>query len=152
MQNIKLVVSEIDGVLTSGKSYIDELGNVLFKDIYTADFEAINKLKTFCTFVFLSSDNHINYNLSARKNIPFYWAKSNKLITLTSILRHYSVTSDETLYIGSKVSDIPCMQMIPNSFCTNMVLGFPVLNSNPGEGVLTELYVKYFKHSIRGEN
>lgn len=145
MNNIKLIVSEIDGVLTTGSDPVDELGNTVFKHFYMADFEAINKLKEKCTFVFLSSDNTINYNLCRRKNIPFYWAKSDKGGILSSILMRYNVTAEDTLYIGSKISDIPCMRMIPVSFCTDDTLGFKSFDIIPGKGILTELYLKYFK-------
>lgn len=146
MQEIKLIVSEIDGVITTGVDPVDELGNVLFKNFFIPDFEAINKLKAICPFVFISSDNAVSYNLTRRKNIPFYWTnKSDKLSILQQILMRYNVTSDETLYVGSKLSDIPCMQMVPVSFCTNTTLGFPTFYCKAGEGILTELYIKYFK-------
>ena len=57
---IKLIVSEIDGVITSGVSQIDNVGITLFKDFYLGDFEAINKLKSTFQFVFLSADNNVN--------------------------------------------------------------------------------------------
>jgi len=145
MRSIKLIVSEIDGVLTSGADPIDELGNTVFKNFYTADFEAINKLKEQRVFVFLASDNTINYNLCRRKNIPFYWAKTDKISILSSILMRYNVTAEETVYIGSKLSDVPCMRMVPTSFCTNPLLGFSYFEAAPGQGIITELYLKYFK-------
>lgn len=145
MDNIKLVVSEIDGVITDGRQPIDELGNTSFKNFFTADFEAINKIKTKCPFVFISSDNSVSYNLCRNKNIPFYWAPKDKRQVLLEILRRYNITADNTLYIGSKLSDIPCMQLIPNSFCTNAYVnfGFTPLMSAPGAGILTEIYMNY---------
>lgn len=138
---IKLIVSEIDGVITSGISQIDNVGITLFKDFYLGDFEAINKLKSSFQFVFLSADNNVNYNLCARKHIPFYWAPKDKRATLLEILRHYNYSAEETLYIGSFISDISCMRMIPLSFCTNVLLGFNTFKTSAGKGVLTELYL-----------
>jgi 3-deoxy-D-manno-octulosonate 8-phosphate phosphatase KdsC-like HAD superfamily phosphatase len=138
---IKLIVSEIDGVLTSGVSQIDNVGITLFKDFYLGDFEAINKLKNSLRFVFLSSDNNVNYNICSRKCIPFYWAPKDKRTTLLEILRHYNYSAEETFYIGSSISDIPCMNMIPLSFCTNPLLGFSTFKTQAGKGVLTELYL-----------
>lgn len=149
MSNIKLIVSEIDGVLTKGYSPTDELGNVLFKNYYTSDFEAINKLKELgFIIVFISSDNAINYNLCRKKNIPFYWAKADKISVLSSILMRYNVTADETIYVGSKLSDIPCMRMVPLSYCTNELLGFNSFYTKAGEGIFTELYLKLIKENI----
>lgn len=45
MNDIKLIVSEIDGVLTDGTYAEDELGNVLYKHFQSKDFDAINILK-----------------------------------------------------------------------------------------------------------
>lgn len=138
---IKIIISEIDGVITSGRSMIDNIGITLFKDFYIGDFEAINKLKTDVQFVFLSSDNNVNYNMCARKCIPFFWAQKSKRDILLDILRKYNYTLDETIYIGSLISDVPCMNLVPNSFCTNPLLGFKGFKAAPGAGVLTELYL-----------
>lgn len=143
MNKIKLIVSEIDGVITDGIQPVDELGNTIFKNIYTPDLEAINKLKAMCPFVFLSSDNSVSYNFCRKKNIPFYWAKNNKRSTLLEILRKYNVTAEEVLYIGSKLSDVECMKMIPISFSTNQSFDFKLFDTQPGKGILTELYMKH---------
>ncbi len=137
----KIIISEIDGVITSGCSRIDNIGITLFKDFYIGDFEAINKLKSDYQFVFLSADNNVNYNLCTRKYIPFYWAPKNKRDILLEILRKYNYTADDAVYIGSFISDIPCMRMIPNSFCTNKDLGFKQFKTTSGRGILTELYL-----------
>jgi len=115
----KLIVSEIDGILTSGVVTMDELGNTLYKTFNSKDFEAINELKKYFTIVFLSADNKINYNLCRRKNYSFYWGKNEeeKYNRLIEILRRYSCTPDEVIYIGSKISDRKCIQLIPESLC-----------------------------------
>jgi 3-deoxy-D-manno-octulosonate 8-phosphate phosphatase KdsC-like HAD superfamily phosphatase len=152
MSKIKLVVSEVEGVITTGRQPIDELGNTVFKDYYFPDFEAINMIKKkFCPVVFLSSDNSVNYNMFNRRNIPFFWAKKDKRPLLSQILRRYNVSADDVVYIGSKLSDIPCMNMIPNSFTTNELIShingtagydYDNLVTPPGEGVLTEIYLR----------
>ncbi|MBV5347127.1 hypothetical protein JZU46_02775 [bacterium] len=145
MKNIKLIISEVDGVITTGTNPVDELGNSIFKNFYMADFEAVNKLKEDYIFAFLSSDNSVSYNFFRSRSIPFFWAKKDKLSELSAILMRYNVTAEDTLYVGSKLSDIPCMRMIPMSFCTNRLMGFNTFDTAPGAGILTELYLKYFK-------
>jgi 3-deoxy-D-manno-octulosonate 8-phosphate phosphatase (KDO 8-P phosphatase) len=120
MENdIKLIVSEIDGVITDGTYAEDEMGHVLYKRFNAKDFSALNEIKKKYKFVFLSEDNNINYNMCRRKNIPFYWAKNEeeKYQKLIEILRRYQCTPDETVYIASKISDKKCVQLIPKSFC-----------------------------------
>ena len=120
-KDVKLIISEIDGVITDGMSAEDEMGHVLYKHFNLRDFAAINELKKRFKFVFLSDDNNINYNMCRRRNIPFYWAQNEneKYDALVKILRRYECTPDQTIYIASKVSDIKCVRLIPKSMCPN---------------------------------
>lgn len=143
----KLIVSEIDGILTCGDITIDELGNILYKTFNSKDFEAINELKKYFTVVFLSSDNKINYNLCRRKNWPFYWGKNEgeKYDRLIEILRRYSSTPDETIYIASMISDRRCVRLVPSSLCPDDVgeylknICFANFIKNSGQGIFSEL-------------
>jgi len=116
---IKLIVSEIDGVITDGTWAEDEIGNILYKIYQSKDFDAINELRKDYKFVFLSEDNRVNYNMCRRKNISFYWGRNEeeKFQKLSEVFRRYSSTPDETIYIGSKISDRKCCRLIPRSFC-----------------------------------
>jgi len=142
----KLIVSEVDGILTSGHIYVDELGNIPFKMFNTKDFEAINLLKKYFKIIFLSSDNKINYNFFRRLNIPFFYNNKNKKSELIQILNKYQVTPEEIIYIGSTYSDVLCMQMIPLSFCPEMSvyevmnLASMVISICGGDGVFIEIY------------
>ena len=150
MTKIKLIVSEIDGIITDGTMFIDELGNIPYKNFCMEDFDSINKLKKECNFVFLSDDNRISYNDCRRRNIPFYWSKQkNKRDILLDIMRRYNVSPEETIYLGSKASDIECMKLVPLSFCpksSSKLLASigSKLETSPGKGVITELYFYYF--------
>lgn len=119
LKNVKLIVSEIDGVITDGTYPEDEMGHVYYKVYQSKDFSAINELKKKFKFVFLSDDNNINYNMCKRRNIPFFWGRNEKekYDKFVEILRRYSCTPDETVYVGSKISDVKCCQIVPTSFC-----------------------------------
>jgi 3-deoxy-D-manno-octulosonate 8-phosphate phosphatase (KDO 8-P phosphatase) len=146
MSKIKVIVSEVDGVLNDGISAITESGVTLYKFYYQKDFEAINRLKREFKFVFLSTDNYINYNLCNSKNIAFFWAKINKKEQFVEILRKNKVTPENVLYIGSGLSDIECIKMVPFSVCPidapNEVklISYDVLKSQGGFGVFNEIY------------
>ena len=120
---IKLIVSEIDGVITSGERAEDEMGHIVYKTYQSKDFSAINEIKKKFKFVFLSDDNHVNYNMCRRRNIPFYWAKNekDKYDKLVEIINRYQCTPDEVIYIASKVNDRRCIQLIPRSLCPDDV-------------------------------
>ena len=44
--NIKVIVSEIDGIVTEHLSGIGEMGITMFKQYYIKDFDAINQIKS----------------------------------------------------------------------------------------------------------
>ena len=77
-KDIKIVVSEIDGIITEHLTAIGELNTVMFKQFYMKDFEAINRIKKDWGFVFLSSDASVNMTLCRKRNIPFYHAERSK--------------------------------------------------------------------------
>lgn len=116
--DLKIIVSEVDGIITEGLSGIGEMNQVLFKQFYTKDFEAINELKKDYVFVFMSIDPAISMSLCRQRNIPFYFAEKSKSNLLGNILRKYSMTADNLLYVGSTYSDVKPMITAAFSMCT----------------------------------
>lgn len=117
LKNIKIIISEMDGIVTENLTSVGEMGMVMFKQYYMKDFEAINKIKSKCNFVFLSSDSSINLSLCRKRNIPFYYAERSKTACFTQILRRYNLSPEEVLYVGCSYSDIGCMNMAEFSVC-----------------------------------
>lgn len=115
--SIKLIVSEVDGIITEHLVAFGELNTIMFKQFYMKDFEAINLIKKDWGFAFLSSDANINSSLSKKRNIPFFFAEKNKKEVYNQILQRYSLAPDNILYIGSSYSDISCIQMSGFSMC-----------------------------------
>jgi YrbI family 3-deoxy-D-manno-octulosonate 8-phosphate phosphatase len=115
--NIKLVVSEVDGIITEHLIAFGEINTVMFKQFYMKDFEAINLIKKDWGFAFLSSDANINLSLCKKRNIPFFFAEKSKREVYNQILQRYSLIPDNVLYIGSSYSDINCIQMSGMSMC-----------------------------------
>src|SRR6056300_1606003 len=101
LKKIKIIVSEVEGILTQGWVPVDELGNNPFKLFYYRDFEAINMLKSYFKVVFISADNKINYNYMRSKQLPFYYDPKNKKSALLAALKRYSFGPEDAMYIGS---------------------------------------------------
>ncbi len=144
--NIKLIVSEMDGVITEHLTAFGELNVVMFKQFYMKDFEAINLIKKDWGFTFLSSDANINLSLCKKRNIPFFFAEKNKKEVYNQILQRYSLTPDNILYIGSSYSDISCIQMSGFSMCpedavpqVKAIIGH-VIPVYSGTGILCYVY------------
>jgi len=146
LKDIKIIVSEVEGILTQGWLPIDELGNNPFKFFYYRDFEAINLLKPYFKVVFVSADNKINYNLLRSKQLPFYFEPKNKKQAMLQALKRYSVRPDEAMFIGSSYSDMECMRMVPFSVCPEdsvaeiKNISATVLPVYGGDGVFCALY------------
>lgn len=115
--NIKLVVSEIDGIITEHLVAFGEMNMVMFKQFYMKDFEALNLIKKDWGFAFLSSDANISLSLCKKRNIPFFFAERNKKEIYAQIVQRYNLTPDNILYIGSSYSDIECIKMSGLSMC-----------------------------------
>lgn len=118
-EKIEIIVSEIDGVLTNGLKPLDHMNHTMFKYYYDRDFEAISELKQFFTFVFLAEDPDVSYNVMRTRNIPAYFVtnREDKLTILTNkIMARYNVGPENLLYVGNKISDIPCMNYAEISF------------------------------------
>jgi len=151
-KDLKIVVSAVDGIITDGMAPIDELQNIPFKNYCMKDFEAINEIKKSFKFVFISSDNNVNYNLFRSKNIPFYWAPGTggnyktKIKVLSEIMQKYGLKPQNVLYVGCSYSDVECMHLAEVAFCTkdspatvNHAADYMV-PTMAGQGVLAELY------------
>lgn len=154
LSKIKLIASEVDGVVTEHLSTINEMGYVLFKQYYMKDFEAINEMKKLYTFAFVSGDNAVNYNFCRDKNIPFFWDPRGKKEAFVKMMRKYNVTPEEILYVGCSYSDLDLMSMSEVSVCPADAvhnaknIADVVFEYSGGCGVLCELLtllVKNFK-------
>ena len=146
LKKIKVIVSEVDGIITEHLSAIDPMGYVVFKQYYMKDFEAINELKKTFIFVFLSADDAVNYKVCRDRNIPFFHGKKDKKEELVKIMRRYNVSPEEVLYIGSSFSDLECMRLVPLSVCPSdsveliQKIAAQTLSIPSGIGVICELY------------
>lgn len=157
---IKLIVSEIDGVITDGAHPEDEMGNVFYKTYQSKDFDAINELKKKYTFIFLSKDKRVNYNMCQRRNIKFQFARNEeeKYKRLIELMRKYNCSPDEVIYIGAKISDRKCLQLVPKSFCPDDAgqyikdLCWAHFTSTGGTGILAELLYLLKSNALVDEN
>lgn len=146
-EKIDIIVSEIDGIITNDIKPIDHMNYTMFKNYCDRDFEAINELKKFFTFVFLASDPDVSYNVMRTRNIPAYFVKEkeNKDAMLSKIMSRYNMIPENLLYLGSRLSDVHNMTYAEISFTTlktNTKLkqaAKVILTSPPGHGVISEV-------------
>jgi len=119
---IKLVIVDIDGVMTNGTKMYDLNGNAIEKSFNDKDFTAIKKFKASGTNVcFLSGDKQVNENMAKNRNIDFYFSRENgnidKLKFIKIFKEKYNVTEDEMAYIGDDDFDLDIMAGLNHSYC-----------------------------------
>ena len=142
--NIKLIISSVDGIFTNDKAMYDYDGGIVYKEFLNKDFIALSELRKFFNTIIISNIKHINKNVFEQKGFKFYYSKNKKKL-LKKILIERNITPDECIYVGYSLLDLPCIRLIPCSFCPtnafkeikNEATVLPVVG---GDGVIYELY------------
>ena len=99
---IKLIILDIDGVLTDGIKYYGLDGIPFAKTYCDKDFTAIKRIKASGVKVcFLSGDERINKKMAENRRIDFYSARGkDKAEFIPQFVVEYSVSPSDMLYIG----------------------------------------------------
>jgi len=112
LKNIKLFVTDIDGVLTDGGMYYGDQGEVL-KKFNTRDgmgFELLRKAGIKVA-VITGEKSMTNEKRMKKLNIEeFYQGIKDKLSILNLLKEKYSLKYGEIAYIGDDVNDISCLK------------------------------------------
>ena len=142
--NIKLIILSVDGVFTDGKGAYAYTGGIVSKVFLDKDFIALSKLREFFNIVIISSDDDINRGVFKEKEFKFYYSRNKKKM-LRQLLRERGTTPDECIYVGDDLLDLPCVRMIPISFCPSDAFeevksAATILPVVGGGGVVYKLY------------
>ncbi len=114
---IKLLIIDIDGVMTNGTKSYDIDGNVLSKNYHDHDFTAIKRFQRKGVYVcFLSGDKRVNSKMAESRGIDFFFSRQ-KHKDVVDVCGHYGVSLDDTAYVGDDYYDLPVMQMVEYTFC-----------------------------------
>ena len=143
---IKLVMLDVDGVMTDGTKAYDENHNVISKSYCDRDFTAIKRIKdSGINVCLLSGDKRINKGMADGRGIDFYFSRDKPSI-LNEILSRYNCSLLDTVYVGDDIFDIPVLSLVGFPFCprnapidVKMVCSH-VLKSDSGDSVVAELY------------
>jgi 3-deoxy-D-manno-octulosonate 8-phosphate phosphatase (KDO 8-P phosphatase) len=116
---IKLVILDIDGVLTDGKKYYGLDGIPFAKTYCDKDFTAIKRLRGAGIHVcFLSGDERVNKAMAENRKIDFYSARGkDKADFVTEFMSKYNVLPADMLYIGDDLFDESIMRLVGHAYC-----------------------------------
>ncbi len=150
---IKLLILDVDGVLTDGtKTYtVDHVP--ISKRFMCKDFTAIKRFSAAGVKVIMISGDNWNREMARKRNIDFYCTRDkgdglDKSLWLDEFSKTYNVTYDEMFFIGDDYFDFQMFAKLKHTACpsdapyTIKDNAFIVLDRKGGHGCLVELYDK----------
>ena len=147
----KLLILDVDGVLTTGCKTYDLEGNVISKEFNDKDFTAIKQFKNKNISVcFVTADDRVNRAVAKSRKIDFYYVremtKKDKSELLPYLTGKYKVNIDEIAYVGDDLPDLKIIKKLKYTYCpSDSIYEIKnnvnvVLTRAGGTGVIAELY------------
>ena len=140
-QNIKLIATDVDGVLTDGGRYFSEKGEKM-KKFHVRDGMAVNiLLRNDIPTIIITKENSLIVKKWAKEmNVSkTYSGIKNKEKELEKICKFYKILPDEVAFIGDDVNDIELMKKV----------GFSV---TPSDGILQAKKIANYVCTTSGGN
>jgi len=145
-KKIKLILSDVDGVLTDGGMYYSDQGEIM-KKFNTRDGMAILLLEKNIPTILISGENSKIVIARAKK---IHAAEAligikNKEILLPKLCKKYNVKNSEIAYIGDDLNDFKIMEKVGFSVTPNdgiekiKKIADYICKKNGGEGAFREM-------------
>jgi 3-deoxy-D-manno-octulosonate 8-phosphate phosphatase (KDO 8-P phosphatase) len=151
----KLLILDVDGVMTDGTKVYGDSGAAHFKSFCDRDFTAIKRFRTAgINTVWLSGDRNINETIALKRQIPFYLSVNyNKPEVLKDIEKDYSISRSDMAYVGDDWYDWEVLQLVGFPLCTNVAPQklqnyCKIIPRKGGDGVVAWLYDHYMETLI----
>lgn len=153
---VKLVISDVDGVLTDGSMYYTEHGDEM-KRFHTYDGMAFNLMKEngIKTALITSEDTKMVTNRAKKLKIDHLYQgrrHGGKLSAIEDLCRLENITLQQVIYIGDDINCREALQAVGFAFCPANAL--PDIKALPnvihlerkgGEGVVREMYEQFLR-------
>lgn len=115
-RQVKLLVLDVDGVLTDGKLYFSDQGNE-FKAFCTLDGQGIKLLQDSGVKVALISGRQSHIVTQRANNLAIdddlvFQGREDKLAALDSILASMELNYADVAYIGDDLPDLACIRKV----------------------------------------
>lgn len=152
LKNIKLLILDVDGVMTDGGMYFTEAGDQM-KKYNTKDGMAIIHLTKNDFQVGIISSGFKAEMVKARATLlgiqHFYVGRGKKIEVLNKWCEELGISLSEVAMIGDDINDLEVMQSIGVSACPNDAVAKIknqakiILNKKGGEGCVREFIDNY---------
>jgi len=118
---IKLVILDVDGVMTDGKKYYDRDGNVVMKNFCDKDWTAIKRFRAIDIPVIFVTGDPFNAKILSNRNLPFVVNRGqgfhrDKVNFLDDILEDYNCEAQDVAYLGDDLFDYGIMEVVGHSY------------------------------------
>lgn len=157
--HIKLLVSDVDGVMTDGSMYYTENGDEI-KRFHTYDGMAFNLMqeKGIKTALITSEDTQMVANRAEKLKIDYLYQgrrHGGKLSAIQDICRIEKIELSEVVYIGDDINCREALNAVGFAFCPANAL--PDIKALPkviqlqrkgGEGAVREVYEYYIRPNL----
>jgi len=121
---IKLVILDVDGVMTDGTKYYDKDGKVVLKMFCDKDWTAIKRFRAIgIPVVFITGDPYNEMILKSR-NLPVVVNRGagfhkDKVNFLGEVLEEYDCLVEEVVYLGDDLFDYAIMKEVGYPFAVS---------------------------------
>ena len=148
---IKMLLLDVDGVLTDGTKVYDSEHNVLSKRYTCKDFTAIKRFVAAGIQVIFISGDKFNESMAKKRNIDFYCPRGSDLSLdkapyLKKFNEIYGIDIENMAFVGDDYFDLSIIKKVNYSFCpadSPQIIKdncTTTLTRKGGEGVIVELY------------
>ena len=146
LSQIKIVVSDVDGILTDGTIAVSK--NQEFKTFHVEDALGTSLLKLAdipVSFISARVSEATTARLDELKIKHYFQGYINKVSALDKIIKIYNLDYQDVLYIGDGFVDIPVMEKVgfsvsvPNAHLEVKEFADFVTQKSGGQGVLVEV-------------
>ncbi|MBO5947308.1 HAD hydrolase family protein [bacterium] len=147
-KNIKLIISDFDGVFTDGGAYINEDGTISKKINFLDVMGIYILLRAGYKFAIISGEKGkpIEYFRTKLNIEDIYQDIREKAPVVEELLEKYNLTKDEVAYIGDDINDIKPMELVKYAFApqnanykVKQLPHIQVISKNGGNGAIREL-------------
>lgn len=115
---LRIVIFDVDGVLTDGRQYTDGKGS-MYKSVAYKDLDAIHDLKKsgFMVGVITGENNAFTDYLRNIFQIQFFYNCKDKIRAFKEIIKITGIDASEICYIGDGKYDLPVIELAGLSMC-----------------------------------
>ncbi|MGR9013882.1 MAG: 3-deoxy-manno-octulosonate-8-phosphatase KdsC [Gammaproteobacteria bacterium] len=120
-KKLKLLILDVDGVLTDGKLFFDNDGNE-YKSFHAQDGHGIKMLRQTGVEVAVISGRKSKSVALRMKNLGIeyvYQGHENKIAAFNEIIERIGITPDQAAHVGDDVIDLPIMSRVGLAIAVN---------------------------------